>query len=331
MLIGDEVHGLGAPNLKRAMVESAGLRLGLSATPRRWYDEEGTDAIFSYFGQVCFQFSLDEAIGEFLTPYEYFPQLVSLTDEECDLYNDLTQKILGLSVLAKEDTKVKERVKRLLIQRAHIVATAKAKLPAAVSLIESLIKTYEKSGHKVEGLLIYCAPGQHKEVLKAIARTGLRCHEFVHTVSLSQRAMVLSEFASGQIQALVAIRCLDEGVDVPSTRMAIILASSSNPREFIQRRGRILRKAPGKERAVIHDFLVVPPAERDSDSNSADVSVLRKEMPRFVEFSASATNTFSARQKVRGLLDRFGLLHLLDEKPWDVYHKLKRWDGGENE
>ena len=111
-------------------------------------------------------------------------------------------------------------------------------------------------------------------MLQAVAALGLRCHEFVHTVSLSKREKLLAQFGAGDIQVLVAIKCLDEGVDVPSTKTAFILASSTNPREFVQRRGRILRRAPGKDRAVIYDFLVVPPPERLELKLGADVSIL---------------------------------------------------------
>jgi len=143
---------------------------------------------------------------------------------------------------------------------------------------------------------------------------------------LSDREKLLEQFASGDIQVLVAIKCLDEGVDVPSTRTAFILASSTNPREFVQRRGRILRLAEGKSEAIIYDYIVVPPTKRIALKKEADVSVLKREMPRFAEFSSSALNEFQARSAVRDILDQYGMLNLLDEKPWHVYHDLKQWD-----
>lgn len=129
----------------------------------------------------------------------------------------------------------------------------------------------------------------------------------------------------------MAIKCLDEGVDVPSTRIAFVLASSTNPREFVQRRGRILRTARGKSEAVIYDYIVVPPYERLSLKEDVDVSILKREMPRFAEFAFSALNEFQARSAVRDILDHYEMLNLLDEKPWDVYHNLRQWDWGNDE
>jgi superfamily II DNA or RNA helicase len=331
LLIGDEAHGLGASHLRRALIDNAGMRLGLSATPRRWFDDEGTDTIFSYFGQTCFEYSLDQAIGKFLTPYEYYPQLVNLTSEEIDQYEEITQKIVAIAASAEHDPEIRDRLQKLLLQRARIISSARQKLPALLQLLRCMKEDYQQRGDELNGILIYCAPGGHKEVLQAVAALGLRCHEFVHEVSLTEREKLLTQFDAGDIQVLVAIKCLDEGVDVPSTRMAFILASSTNPREFVQRRGRILRKSEGKERAIIYDFLVAPPPERLSLKLGSDVAILQREMPRFVEFASSAINQFNARAVVRDILDRLEMLNLLDEKPWDVYHTLKRWDWSEND
>lgn len=331
LLIGDEAHGLGASHLRRALIDNAGMRLGLSATPRRWFDDEGTDTIFRYFGQTCFEYSLDQAIGKFLTPYEYYPQLVSLSEEEAEQYEDITQKIVAIAASAEHDPEVRERLKKLLLQRSRIISSARQKLPALLQLLRRMLEDYRQRGDELNGILIYCAPGGHKEVLRAVAALGLRCHEFVHEVSLSEREKLLTQFDAGDIQVLVAIKCLDEGVDVPSTRIAFILASSTNPREFVQRRGRILRKSEGKDRAVVYDFLVAPPTERLALKLGSDVAILQREMPRFVEFASSAMNQFSARAVVRDILDNLEMLNLLDEKPWDVYHTLKRWDWSEND
>ena len=158
-------------------------------------------------------------------------------------------------------------------------------------------------------------------MLQSISSLGLRCHEFVHSVPLRERRLLLEAFDRGEIQALVAMKCLDEGVDVPSTRTAIFMASTTNPREFVQRRGRILRRAPGKIVATVYDLIAVPPA--DGARDDAGRSVLRREMPRFAEFSAAARNQYSARRIVRDLLDQYGMLHLLDLRPWDIYRESR--------
>jgi superfamily II DNA/RNA helicase len=163
-------------------------------------------------------------------------------------------------------------------------------------------------------------------VLEAVSGIGLKSAEFVYDVSLSQREALLKQFANGDIQALVAIKCLDEGVDIPSTRIAFILASSTNPREFVQRRGRILRQHAEKAEAIIYDYIVVPPPHLISLKREVDISILKREMPRFAEFASSALNEFQARSSVRDILDSYNMLNLLDERPWDIYHSLKQWD-----
>ncbi|MBN1459273.1 MAG: DEAD/DEAH box helicase family protein [Armatimonadetes bacterium] len=326
LLIADEVHALGAPQLRRAMLPGTELRLGLSATPRRWYDDAGTATLTSYFGSVCFEFPLEKAIGKYLTPYSYHPHLVGLSDSEMGEYESLTSQVTALAARAERDAEVREQLRQLLIRRARIIGRAAGKLPRALAVLESLMADDRRHRRETQGLLVYCAPGTHTQVLRAVADRGLRCHEFVHTVSLGERERLLSQFAEGVIQALVAIKCLDEGVDVPSTRTALILASSTNPREFVQRRGRILRKAEGKDRAVVHDFIVIPPERQTRGLSGAELGIFQREMPRFAEFASSALNEFEARAVVRETLDRIGMLHLLDRKPWDVYHTLKQWD-----
>jgi superfamily II DNA or RNA helicase len=114
------------------------------------------------------------------------------------------------------------------------------------------------------------------------------------------------------------MKCLDEGVDVPATKTAFFIASTTNPKEFIQRRGRVLRKAKGKKRANIYDFIVVPSPETPE---AVAQYLLEREMPRFAEFSDLAENKYRARDVLRPILDRYEMLHLLDLKPWDVYHR----------
>lgn len=324
MLVADEVHALGAPRMRSALIPDASSRLGLSATPRRWFDDEGTAFLMEYFDGIAFELSLEKAIGEYLTPYEYHPILVELQEEEEGRYADITSQIAALHGRADEDPQVEDRVKMLLIERARITAAARNKLPLLLSMLGELQQAGEADGGEIRDILLYCAPGTHREILRAVADLGIRCHEFVHTVGLPAREVVLRHFASGDVQALVAIKCLDEGVDVPSTRIAFFLASTTNPREFVQRRGRVLRLAKGKDRAVIYDFVVVPSANTPSE---AARSLLEREFPRFAEFASAASNEFEARAVVRGVLDKYEMLNLLDERPWDVYHRIRDRSG----
>lgn len=325
MIIGDEVHGLGSSVLRNAMVQNASMRLGLSATPQRWYDEEGTNAIFSYFSDVCFEFTLNEAIGTYLTPYVYKPELVNFSAPEMESYEELTEQISTLRQIIRSqkgnNQNTKESLKRLLLERALLLASAENKEQRLLEILQAMINTANTNNSEIGHILIYCAPGTHKRILGAVARLGLRCHEFVHTVKLKERQEVLKHFANGDIQVIVAVKCLDEGVDVPSTKIAFFLASTTNPKEFVQRRGRVLRLAQGKNQADIYDFIVVPRAEYISLKRDVDASLLKREMPRFAEFASSALNEFEARSKIRDLLNRYELLNLFDEKPWDIYNK----------
>jgi len=320
LFIGDEVHILGAAEFQKAMLNNADFRLGLSATPWRWFDEKGTEIINDYFGKVIFEYSLDKAIKNgYLAKYLYFPITVTLTEEEEREYEELTNR-LGPFFNTIENEEIAEKKKKLLIKRARIISNALQKKKKLIPLINELKENAYKESKEIEHILFYCPSGKHREILKIVAQSGLKTHEFVHNIASSERNEILKRFSDGDIQALIAIKCLDEGVDVPATETAVFLASTTNPREFIQRRGRILRLYQGKEHAYIYDFIVVPSSET---KDSMALSLLRHEMPRFAEFSNSAINKFDARKKLRPFLDKYGVLHFLDMKPWDIYHEMK--------
>lgn len=319
MVIGDEVHALGARDLRKAMITNTSMRLGLSATPHRWFDDDGTKCIFDYFGDVCFSFSIEEAIGKYLTPYEYHPVLVHFTSGESLSYNELTSKIGVQARLVAEGKTDRKYLDNLLIQRSRLVARANEKIRKMLAILENLQHSSQES--EVSHTLVYCAPGTHKDVLLKTSKLGIRCHEFVHNVGLRDRQVVLTDFDRGDIQVLVAIKCLDEGVDVPSTKTAFLLASTTNPREFVQRRGRILRLSEGKKLALIYDFFVVPPDDSPKENRELDLILLRTQLPRFAEFVSSAQNEFDAREKFFNILDKYGILHLMDLKPWDLQKK----------
>lgn len=325
MIIGDEVHYLGANYLRKALTEKAQLRLGLSATPRRWFDQEGTSSIFDYFGEVCFEYPLEKAIGTYLTPYKYFPNLIELTDEEIQEFAVLTQKIVQMSHVNNFDDSKSDALKILLQKRSMIISSAHNKIPVLLELLKKTRDEDSQKGKPTRDILIYCAPGKHKAVLKEVAKLGFKAHEFVHDVSLHDREKILGQFKDGEIQVLVAIRCLDEGVDVPSTKIVFIMSSTTNPRQFIQRRGRILRLSEGKTFAVIHDFFVSPTLDQQENFREISKIILQREMPRFTEFASCSLNEFEARSEIWDTLKRMGMIHLLNEKPWDIFHTL----GGE--
>ena len=313
LLIADEVHNLGASQLSRCLPEKIVYRLGLSATPERHMDDEGTSNLLSYFGKVLEpQFSLRDALERgVLCPYEYHPIRVDLTDEEDAAYAELSLQIARYSG-GERDPKgaQEERVKMLRLKRARIVAVAARKLDS----LKAAIAPYSESSH----ILVYCGAGSvtdpldestHKQIDMVCGTLGndmgMRVSRFTYDTELDRRAGLLGSLDNGEIQALVAIKCLDEGVDVPSIRTAFILASTTNPREFIQRRGRLLRKSPGKSHATIYDFLVLPSIRGKSDDLIK--GLVCKELKRAYEFAGLAKNAGMACKQIVDWTVQYGV------------------------
>lgn len=305
LLIADEAHHLGAEQTRAWLPEKIPFRLALSATPDRWFDNEGTVALHKYFGETVFSFPLEKAIGVCLTPYYYHPHLVELTSDELGVYQQMSQRIARL--FGRKDQKSQDRLKLLLIQRADLLNKASNKLPCLSDLVDR--------ENDMKHTLFYCAPEQINDVSQFLGmEKGLMISQFTNRESMNQRRELLSGFAEGRWQALVAMHCLDEGVDVPNTKTAYILASSGNPREFIQRRGRILRKAPGKEFATIHDMIAVPPLGSQNDSGmtaiNSERSIIRHELIRFKEFANLALNKHQALDVIWSIASQYNLLDL---------------------
>lgn len=285
LIVADEVHRLGSTENKKLLQIKSGPRLGLSATPRRAGDPDGTKEIIDYFGGIVQPpFTLQDAVDAgALTPYFYYVHKVYLTSSEQAQWNEITKKIGKIFVRTKEipiDSFARERIKSLLIQRSRIVKNAHNKLTTAVTVLNE----YYKPGQK---WLIYCdTKVQMHFVHKAILTAGMESVEYYSTME-GDRDQTLALFSSnGGI--VVSIRCLDEGVDIPTATHALILASSKNPREFIQRRGRVLRRAIDKHLAYIHDTIVVP-VDQDPDS-PVGIAILEGEIVRAIEFGKSAKN-----------------------------------------
>lgn len=303
LVIGDEVHHLGAPEYSKALLPQADFRLGLSATPMRWLDPAGNQILTDYFDKTVFTFSLQDAIaGGFLCHYDYFPHLVPLEDAEFEHYEEISLQIARLWNRASDDEQIGTRLDFLLRERADVLNCAARKIGALSHLLAD--------PHSVQFSLFYCAPCQIDDVVRLLAEhLQMRIRRFTAEESIEERGVLLREFEEGKQQGLVAMRCLDEGVDVPATKTAFILASSSNPREFVQRRGRILRTHASKKRAVIHDFIAVPPAsESKPEVNEAEQKILRRELLRFKEFAAAADNEYGATAAIIDFARKFGVL-----------------------
>ncbi|MBR8827062.1 MAG: DNA phosphorothioation system restriction enzyme [Gomphosphaeria aponina SAG 52.96 = DSM 107014] len=311
LVIGDEAHNLGAPRLEENLPRFLGLRLALSATPERYFDDDGTDSLFNYFGPILQpEFTLGDAIKKgALVHYEYYPILVQLTEPEAQSYAKLTKRI-GWALNGKNqpgEIASQERLTSLLVQRSRLIGTATNKLTALRQLMINRLHTHHT--------LFYCGDGGQKgfnrqleEVTRILGKElGYRVNTYTANTPMLEREEMRQQFETGQLQGLVAIRCLDEGVDIPAIENAVILASSTNPRQFIQRRGRILRPHPGKEKATLFDMLVMPPT-LDRDAYEVERSLLRKELKRLMEFADLADNAEEARNKLLELQEKYSLV-----------------------
>jgi DNA phosphorothioation system restriction enzyme len=309
--IADEMHNMGGEKIRTVLPEHARFRLGLSATPERHNDEVGTRAIQDYFGSVVVEYGIDEAIADgTLTPYMYHPIPVEFTPDEMDRYRELSSRIARLFVQGGGDTaEPTVALKMALLERARMIGDAENK----IHVLKSLLAQRRDSHYN----LVYCGDAitdGERSIERVLAmlgnELGLKANKFTSEESSEQRRAILDDFSAGRLQAIAAIRCLDEGVDIPRTETAYILASTSNPRQYIQRRGRVLRRAPGKLCAAIYDFIVVPPDGTSLDDSTFNIErrMVRKELERVNEFAASSQNAGEALRALGEIKLRLRLL-----------------------
>lgn len=309
LLLVDEAHNFGSQTLVTLLNDSYEYRLALSATFDRHYDDVGTKDLYKFFGSKCIEYTLEEAIEqEKLCKYKYYPIVINLTEKERDAYLQLTLEI-SKCVIKKKDgsTELNSKGKMLAIERARLVAGAKNKLIA----LEKTMERHRNEKH----ILVYCGSSKElqdysdftdvdsselKQIDSAVDLLGNKLNmdvsKFTSLEKISERETLIKEFDNGNnLQVLVAIKCLDEGVDIPNIRTAFILASTSNPKEYIQRRGRVLRLAEGKEFAEIYDFVTITrpfsevPALTE-EQLEREKSLIKKELLRVYEFSRLAMN-----------------------------------------
>jgi DNA phosphorothioation system restriction enzyme len=311
LIVGDEAHYFGSERLEASLPRQIGLRLALSATPERYFDEEGTEAIENYFGKILQpEFTLADAIAaSALVPYYYYPILVELTASEAITYAKLTQRI-GWEFKDGTNWTKNEVLTSLLMQRSRLIGSAANKLEALRALMIQRLHTRHT--------LFYCGDGYventatYSRQIEAVTHLlgielGFRVNTYTTETPLSQREKIRQQFERGELQGLVAIRCLDEGVDIPTIENAVILASTGNPRQFIQRRGRILRPHPGKKQATLFDTIVMP-QELDRETWEVERNLLRKELKRFIEFARLAKNATEAIAILASIQEKYGLL-----------------------
>ena len=317
LIIADEVHNFGANNISKYMNENIPYRLALSATLERYGDPVGTNKILSYFGPIKFNYPLEQAIQEGkLTKYNYYPIPVYLNEDEYDRYLELTNKIKKFHI-DKDKEQIPEGLKKLLLARARIIAETKDKIRA----LKEILNDYKDENN----ILIYCGAVKYESdksdedeirqinVIRDILKNDLKmvAASFTSEENNEERRGIIKAFKNQEIQVIVAIRCLDEGVNIPAIKTAFILASSTNPKEYIQRRGRVLRKYEGKEFSEIYDFITLP---RSIDNltiipekvKAMEKGLVRREFTRMMDFATLSKNpsyTHELMEKIRNAYD----------------------------
>lgn len=310
MLIADEVHHIGSSSC-RIPLSTFDKRLGLSATPERIYDLEGTHWMLGNIGQIIFRFEIKDAIPRFLCPYDYLLHCVYLDDDEQQEFQEVMNQIAracaeGASI-SEEYPDANKGLGPLLRRRQEIIGGASGKIP---KLLEVLSEQRVNSGpNALNFSLFYSSERLFATLVDQLSNTlSLKISKFTFAESKRERAQILDNFSNERIQGIVAMKCLDEGMDIPATRNAFILASSSNPMEYVQRRGRVLRLSTGKDHAAIHDFFVLPAA--NAPINAYDRRLVERELLRAQEFASTSRNPVSSGRTMLEIKRRYDLLHL---------------------
>lgn len=318
LMIADEAHNMGSGKI---LCKIKGInylrRIGLSATPERQYDEAGNRALASFFGcedGYTYEYSMSKAIENgVLCRYRYYPHIVRLTDEEMAKYIDLSVKLAKVYNFNKNSfPEGDDIVKALLLARKRIIHKATNKLELFRQIIN---ERFEEKGN-LRYTLVYVPEGNRpddntadiydtRDIIEDDVETSHLIDEYTEIVKQtsphttvkqfvsgsSERERILDDFANGELEVLTSMKCLDEGVDVPRSELAIFCASTGNPRQFIQRRGRILRTHQDKHMATIHDMVVVPEIiDVNSDSYKMEKRLLESELKRVKNFALLSEN-----------------------------------------
>lgn len=312
LIIVDEAHELSV-NQIRNLSDSFKYRLGLSATPQR-YSQNETEDIIKYFTKgiiAPFEYTIDEAIdNDFLAHYKYYPIWVRLTNEEFMQYKSYSQQIIMLNNKEHVDEEV---INEKLQARSVIIKKAKNKIDEIKNLIEQ--------GCDFTNSVVYCGQGKDSEeddkiinIVCRILKTEGNYDVSQFTSNTENRKIVLAEFEKGYYDTLVAIKCFDQGVDVPKLDKIYIMASDSLNRQTIQRRGRVLRqcKKTGKTMAYIYDMVTLPP-EGIFDGIGTE-SLVRSELRRVDEYMRLADNCKEYEQEIENIRIIYNVQEVEDDE-----------------
>lgn len=290
--IGDEAHWLGAPEFGKAMQEEYRYRLGLTATPIRHFDIEGTTKVIDYFSSIIFKFNIKEAIESgYLVPYDYYVYNSSLTPEEIKEYVKLTKSITKVAYYNGSDNDNKQKkLSMFLNKRARIIKKASDKFRVVEDILDSLIQNnelknliiYFEDTAQIERFMIHSFPLFQNKIFRVINSK----------TDKDTRETLIQKFAEGDIDCIVCMKVLDEGIDIPTAERAIFISSSTNPKQFIQRRGRILRRCDGKRLAKIYDIFVSidPILLEDEKLEKIDRNIAKLELTRICSFGINSSN-----------------------------------------
>lgn len=299
LLIVDEAHRFTQrpENLRRAY----SYMLGLSATPINGKQNESGIVLLDFFGGLAYNLPIEEALERnFLVHYNYFPVYVTATSAEEENFNAISSNMAGCfrdGVLID-----RERFVKYVRARLRIMGMAEEKL--------ARIKTFVDQIKEKDHFVVYCGDGrlfdeQDEEirhiqfVQNQMDDMGIRTSQFTANENMDRRMELVDMFNKQEIDALVAIRCLDEGINIPSIKSALILSSNDDYREFVQRRGRILRKYKGKKSADIYDVVVLPSAM------CPKMAII--ELRRYYEYAKLALNKEERLVEMQTLLSQYGL------------------------
>lgn len=334
LLIADEAHNMGAGRiLDRLDGIKFPRRIGLSATPERQFDDIGNNAILNFFGcknGYTFEYSMRDAIENgVLCRYYYYPHVVKLTDEEMHAYLKISAQLAKFYSYEQGGfTDYDDVLLGLLLKRKRIIHKAQNKKEC----FREIIMNRYREKRNLKYTLVYvpegCEPDDRRsdifdtyEALPDDLDADQLISQYTQIVQdispvttvkkfvsgTSERNKILQEFASGELEVLTSMKCLDEGVDVPRSELAIFCASTGNPRQFIQRRGRVLRTHPDKHYAVIHDIVVAPEIGTDEASYNMERNLLRGELKRVKDFAELSENADSSFSELEEILDYYNL------------------------
>ncbi|MDF2833022.1 DEAD/DEAH box helicase family protein [Chryseobacterium indoltheticum] len=321
LLIADEAHNLGSSNVSK-LLSTIHLekRIGLSATPDRQFDELGNKKIEMFFNDeppYIYNFTMEQAMKlGWLCKYKYYPHVIRLTAVELSEYIKKSKKLIKYFDSSTKKYKDCKEVEMLLLERKRIIHKAFNKLEKFKEIVSS---EFESRGY-LKYSLVYVPEGIEpnyeqddnaveengdirliNEYTKIISNTDSSIMVKQFTSKTINRDNVISEFQKGEIDVLTSIKCLDEGVDVPRTELAIFCSSTGNPRQFIQRRGRVLRNHKDKTFAVIHDLIVLPETG-DESTFEMERSMIQKELERVVDFSSLSMNKIDTYTELKNIL-----------------------------